>query len=223
MQCNLVPVNTAPAGEQARFTMMPWVYHPLLAGPQNHPVTHGINYVRSEFASSLDTVGAGHAEMIQNGFACYLDQPAGNGMFLSTLVWRRLRSSPILHFIHLPDFRLVSFWRGALSPFIKTIRSLKEYSRKIISRSVIARSYTSVFVVTDGDIPANEVQFEEGAFRAQPLGYDKYTRQTFGNSEFIMNVINYMTDKTGIMELRSREFKLRLLEQGSAVIRSHRF
>ena len=26
-----------------------------------------------------------------------------------------------------------------------------------------------------------------------------------------MNVVNYMTDDTGIMELRSREFKLRLL------------
>ena len=33
LQCNYVPVNTAPAGEEARFTMMPWVYHPLLAGP----------------------------------------------------------------------------------------------------------------------------------------------------------------------------------------------
>jgi ABC-2 type transport system permease protein len=57
LQCNLVPVNTAPEGEQARFTMMPWVYNPLLAGPALHPVTRGINYVRSEFASSLDTVG----------------------------------------------------------------------------------------------------------------------------------------------------------------------
>jgi ABC-2 type transport system permease protein len=28
-----------------------------------------------------------------------------------------------------------------------------------------------------------------------------------------MNVINYMTDKTGLMELRSREFKLRLLNK----------
>ncbi len=68
-------------------------------------------------------------------------------------------------------------------------------------------------MVTDGDIPANEVKFERGAFRAQPLGYDKYTRQTFGNLEFIMNVINFMTDETGIMELRSREFKLRLLNR----------
>ncbi len=68
-------------------------------------------------------------------------------------------------------------------------------------------------MVADGDIPANEVRFEQGAFRAQPLGYDSYTRQTFGNSEFIMNVVNQMTDDTGIMELRSREFKIRLLNR----------
>ncbi len=57
MQCNLVPVNTAPLGEQARFTMMPWVYHPLLSGPSLHPVTRGLNYIKSEFASTIDTVG----------------------------------------------------------------------------------------------------------------------------------------------------------------------
>ncbi len=72
---------------------------------------------------------------------------------------------------------------------------------------------SSIFVLTDGDIVANEVIFEQGAYRAQPLGYDRYTQQTFGNSEFIMTVVNYMTDKTGLMELRSREFKLRLLNK----------
>ena len=83
-----------------------------------------------------------------------------------------------------------------------------------------ASSPTSLFVAGDGDIPANEVRFEEGAFHAQPLGYDRYSRQTFGNSEFIMNVINYMTDETGIMELRSRQFKLRLLDREVTTNRS---
>ena len=68
-------------------------------------------------------------------------------------------------------------------------------------------------MVADGDLAANEVRFEGGAFRAQPLGYDRYTRQTFGNREFILNVINYMTDETGIMELRSRELRMRLLNR----------
>jgi ABC-2 type transport system permease protein len=72
---------------------------------------------------------------------------------------------------------------------------------------------TSIFVATDGEMVANEVQFEGGRLTAKPLGYDRYTRQTFGNREFIMNLISYMTDDTGLIELRSREFKLRLLDR----------
>jgi len=59
LQCNYVPVNTAPAGQQAHFTMMPWVYYPLLAGPETNPVTRGLNYVLAQFASTLDTLSYG--------------------------------------------------------------------------------------------------------------------------------------------------------------------
>ncbi len=41
LQCSAVPVNTASSGEQARFSLMPWVYHPLLAGNPIHPVIQG--------------------------------------------------------------------------------------------------------------------------------------------------------------------------------------
>jgi ABC-2 type transport system permease protein len=78
---------------------------------------------------------------------------------------------------------------------------------KVISQG----EQSAVFVLADGDIAANEVVYEQGAFRARPLGYDRYTQQTFGNRDFIMNVVNYMCDDSGLMELRSREFKLRLL------------
>ena len=59
LQCSAVPVNTASSGEQARFSLMPWVYYPLLAGNPKHPVSRGLNYVKAEFASSMDTVGTG--------------------------------------------------------------------------------------------------------------------------------------------------------------------
>ena len=68
-------------------------------------------------------------------------------------------------------------------------------------------------MVTDGDIPANAVRFEQGNFRPEKLGYDRYTKQTFGNLEFVMNAINQMCDEKGIMELRSKEFRLRLLNR----------
>ena len=211
MQCNLVPINTAPVGEQARFTMMPWVYHPLLAGPPNHPVTHGLNYVKSEFASSLDTVGEILPEITRT-------------VLLSTSTASRKRDVPL--YISMeevtvqPDPALYTasnlpvavLLEGSFESFYKNYpipEGVYPAGYKAISNSEV----TSLFVLADGDIPANEVQFEQGAFRAQPLGYDKYTRQTFGNREFMMNVINFMTDDTGIMELRSREFKLRLLNK----------
>ena len=46
-----------------------------------------------------------------------------------------------------------------------------------------------------------------------PLGQDKYTGQMFGNRDFLINCLNYLVDDNGIMELRSRELKLRLLNK----------
>ncbi|MEN8228826.1 MAG: gliding motility-associated ABC transporter substrate-binding protein GldG [Bacteroidota bacterium] len=211
MQCNLVPVNTAPAGEQARFTMMPWVYHPLLSGPSTHPVTRGLNYVKSEFSSSLDTVG--NAEQEVSKTVLLATSPASRKrevpLYLSMEEVANQPDPALFTEAHLPVGILVE---GSFESFYKNYpvpEGVFPANWEVISKS----SSSSLFVVTDGDIPANEVIFEQGAFRAQPLGYDKYSRQTFGNREFIMNVINFMTDETGIMELRSREFKLRLLDR----------
>ena len=46
-----------------------------------------------------------------------------------------------------------------------------------------------------------------------PLGQDRYTQTTFGNKDFLINCLNYLVDDNGIMELRSRELKLRLLNK----------
>ena len=211
LQCNPVPVNTASMGEQARFTLMPWVYHPLLSGQPAHPVTRGLNYVKGEFASSIDTVGEARSSMKRT-------------ILLATSSASRERDVPLyisMEEITLqPDPALYTasqlpvaiLEEGIFTSFYKNYpvpKGVYPKDSEVVPESVP----TSILVVADGDIPANEVRFEQGAFRAQPLGYDRYSRQTFGNLEFVMNVINQMTDQTGIMELRSREFKLRLLNR----------
>ncbi len=211
LQCNYVPVNTAPAGEQARFTMMPWVYHPLLAGPATHPVTRGLNYVKSQFASSLDTLSGNSGQVKKT-------------VLLATSQASRKRDVPL--YISMEEVTVQpdpALYNASNLPIGVLLEGNFEsfYLNYPVPEGVAPGQWekisqgetSSIFVVTDGDIAANEVQYEQGAFRAQPLGYDKYTQQTFGNREFIMNVINYMTDKTGLMELRSREFKLRLLNK----------
>jgi ABC-2 type transport system permease protein len=211
LQCNYVPVNTAPAGQEARFTMMPWVYHPLLAGPVTHPVSRGLNYVMSQFASSLDTLSGSTAELKKT--VLLASSPASRTRDVPLYISMEeitVQPDPALYTAsHLPVAVLLE---GEFESFYKNYPVPDGVYPS--DWSLVAKGEsTSLLVVGDGDIPANEVQFIQGAFRAQPLGYDRYTQQTFGNREFIMNVVNYMTDRTGLMELRSREFRLRLLNK----------
>jgi ABC-2 type transport system permease protein len=211
MQCNPVPVNMAPAGEQARFTLMPWVYYPLLSGPSTHPVTRGINYVKSEFASSLDTVGEAVPGLTRTVLLATSQNSRSREVPLYISMEEvTVRPDPALY--HSSGLPVAILMEGVFPSFFRNYpvpRGVIPQNATVIGESLP----TSILVVSDGDIPANEVSVERGVLRAQPLGYDRYTRQTFGNLEFIMNAVNLMTDDTGIMELRSREFKIRLLNR----------
>ncbi len=210
LQCNPVPVNTASTGEEARFTLMPWVYHPLLAGHPTHPVTRGLNYVKGEFASSLDTVEVSSTLTRTVLLATSTASRRREVPLYISMEEVNVQPDPALYNTsHLPVAVLAE---GLFPSFFKNY-PVPEGVRPMHAEVVPQSAPTSILVVADGDIPANEVRFEQGAFRSQPLGFDRYTRQTFGNLEFIMNTINHMTDDTGIMELRSREFKLRLLNR----------
>jgi len=211
LQCNLVPVNIAPAGEPAKFTMVPWVYHPLLAGPANHPVTRGLNYIRSTFASSMDTLD-GSGGVVRKTILLSSSGASRTREVPVYISMEEVTRQPDPELYNRSDLPVAVLMEGSFNSFYKNYPvppGVTPADWQVIGQSEPA----SLFVATDGDLPANEVQFEGGTFRAQPLGYDRYTRQTFGNREFILNVISYMTDRTGIMELRSREFKLRLLNR----------
>ena len=70
-----------------------------------------------------------------------------------------------------------------------------------------------MIVVSDGDVIINQIQLSNGKLYPLPLGYDKHTRQTFGNKEFILNSINYLCDDSGLISVRSKKLKLRLLDK----------
>ena len=73
-----------------------------------------------------------------------------------------------------------------------------------------SRDSAKVLVVADGDIIKNLVNSSTG--ETAPLGYNKYENTTFtGNRDFLLNAIEYMLDESGVLEARSKDIKLRLL------------
>ncbi|HKK61542.1 MAG TPA: gliding motility-associated ABC transporter substrate-binding protein GldG, partial [Bacteroidales bacterium] len=211
LQCNYIPVNISVESEPENMEMRPWVYNPLLSSPPSHPITRGLNYVLGRFVSSMDTVGGGQ-KALRHSVLLSTSQRSQQRKVPLRITMEEVSRDPnpalfensTLPVAVLSEGRFPSFYGNySVPPGVKPndIEIFKESEK------------TSMLVVTDGDIIRNEVVNQGGQHTATDLGYDKYTRQTFGNKEFIMNAINYMTDKTGLMELRSREFRLRLLDK----------
>jgi ABC-2 type transport system permease protein len=92
-----------------------------------------------------------------------------------------------------------------------TNRSMEKYFPENPNISVISTGkMAKMIIVGDGDIIKNEVSTDGKPY---PIGFDKFSRQTYkGNQEFILNALNYLCDDSGLMSIRSREMKLRLLD-----------
>jgi ABC-2 type transport system permease protein len=90
---------------------------------------------------------------------------------------------------------------------VTSLLSDRNYQMKLSSKP------TRMIVISDGDIIRNDVSGTGRNAEPLPLGQEKYTGQIFGNRDFIINCLNYLVDDNGLMELRSRELKLRLIDR----------
>ena len=70
-----------------------------------------------------------------------------------------------------------------------------------------------MIIISDGDIIKNQVRKSGNQLIPLPLGYDRYTKQTYGNKDFIVNCVSYLLDDSGIMNVRKKEVTLRLLDK----------
>ncbi len=210
IQCALIPVNTAIAGAQPQFSPEPWIYFPLLQPQINHPIGRNVNLVKAQFASSIDFVG--EAQNIKKT------------VLLSTSQYSRIVNAPVRIGLELIREKRepANFGKSYLpiavmlegkfsSVFKNRLTSEISESPKISFKSESIP--TKMVVISDGNLIRNNVQKLGFKTKALPLGYDRYTGETFGNKDFSLNVINYMLDNTGFMNLRSREIKLRLLDK----------
>ncbi len=209
VECAQIRLILSSGGVRQQPVSVPWLYFPLLTPYPDHPVTRNINRVKGEFSNYIDTVG--------------LDGNIRKSILLSTSGLTRTLSPPFL--ISLREAEMVpeerSFNRSGLPVAVllegvfpsafrnrPTDNLVKEPGFLIREESVP----TKMIVVADGDIIRNEVRKAGTVETPLPLGQDRYTLEMFGNRDFILNSLNYLVDDNGIMELRSRELKLRLLD-----------
>ena len=74
----------------------------------------------------------------------------------------------------------------------------------------------AMIVIGDGDLIRNQVHSDG---RVYPLGYDKYgseyagINKEFANKKFFLNCVDFLCDESNLIEVRSKEVVLRLLDK----------
>lgn len=209
IQCNVIPVNVALSGNAPNFQPAPWLYYPLFGTNKEHPITQNLNFILGKFSNSIDTIEA--------------RKGVHKTVLLSTSPLSRQRKVPILISLEeiqqTPDrsaFDNRSYITGVLlegefeSVFTnRGIGSIIDTEQESIERSVP----TGMAVIADGDVIENDFKYTPQGISVSPLGYDRFTRQTFGNKDFLVNLIQYLADDNNLMSVRARNFKLRLLDR----------
>ena len=215
MQCAYMPVNVARPGEEPRFEPIPWFYMPLLQGSPYHPITKTLQAVKADFASGIeivgDTAGARKEVLLITSNASHVNMAP-----TEIDVMDAINIEPKEYFTtqYVPiavalEGKFESIYKHRMAPAGVNVD-------KIIDKS----EPTRMVVVADGDIIRNDIEQHREGLMLVPLGYDRVTRQTHGNKDFIVNAMLYLTDDEGVMQLRNRRIDLRLLNR--AVVDSQR-
>jgi len=210
IQCAVIPINTAIAGQQAKFTPAPWLYFPLISALNSNAITKNLNMLKSEFPSSIDIVGDNSDVKKQ----VILSSSNGSKLLNVPLMvsLSEVKDQPDPRSFNKPFNPIAVLLEGEFQSVftnrpLKTVTQGQDFTFKEKSKA------TKMIVVSDADIIRNDVKQRADGVFLSPLGYDRYTQQTYGNKEFVMNAVHYLVDESGVLNIRSREFKLRLLDK----------
>ncbi|MCF8369169.1 MAG: gliding motility-associated ABC transporter substrate-binding protein GldG [Bacteroidales bacterium] len=204
-----IPLKTGEVGGAPQIDFFPWYYFPVLNPKSEHPIVKNLNAIKTEFISSIDTIKTPTIKKVILLTSSKYARVKNTPVFISLEI---LQQEPDKRLFNMPDIPVAVLLEGSFeSSFTNRvppeIRESEEISFVENGRN------TKMIVVADGDIIKNQVRMSEGREIPYPLGYDRYTGQTFGNREFILNAMNYLVDDEGLISIRSRELKLRMLDR----------
>ena len=207
LNCAALPIRTGQVAGQAQLEFFRWYYFPLLQAASNHPMVRNMNSIKADFVSSVDaTTSANGIEQIPLLKTSDYTKVSGTPVFISLAM---LRQSPDKRMFSSKGKNVAYLLKGSF-PSLYANRIPQEIVDDQATDFMEESNPTAMIVVADGDLIRNQIDIKRKT--PLPLGYDQFTQNTYANKEFIENAISYLVDGEGLIDIRSRELKVRLLD-----------
>jgi len=189
-------------GSETVYETFNWKFAPYVVSGSTHPIVNNIDVVKFDFANSIDTLKNNIKKTVLLSSSPYSVKVGTPSIVsLSKTIQEKIdpktvkmQSFPLAVLL---EGNFTSVFKNRIVPF-KTDNYLTEGKP------------TKMIVISDGDIVKNQLDQD---FQPMELGYDKWTNTLYGNKEFLVNAVNYLLDDNGLINLRTKEVKLALLDK----------
>lgn len=207
LTCASLPIRTGQVAGQAQLEFFRWYYFPLLQAASEHPMVRNMNAIKADFVSSMvATTSANDVEQVPLLKTSDYTKVSGTPVFITLAM---LRQAPDKRMFASKGKNVAYLLKGSF-PSLYANRIPQEIAEDNGTNFMEESVPTAMIVVADGDIIRNQIDIKTR--KPLPLGFDQYTQNTYANKEFIENAIGYLVEGEGMIDIRSRELKVRLLD-----------
>ena len=201
-----IPLNVGAVAGQPQIQLLPWIFYPVFIPVSTHPLVKNLDGIRSEFASTIDII---HVKGV-TGQVILSSSPYNRKIEVPTMLsLQMVRQEPDPKLFQGPVKTAGVLLEGEFPSVFRNrpVPDGVDGSSALPERSKPGK----MILVADGDIFKNQINASDGSH--YPLGFDRYTQEQFANKSFLLNAADYLMDDSGIIGLRNKEIKLRLLDR----------
>jgi len=197
-----IKLATGEQGTATQYQDFVWKFAPLVASQGTHPIVKNLGGVRFDFASPIDTLKNGIKKTVLLQSSPYSKKIGTPAEINLNIVSEETSPKDYIGKGNLPLSVLLegnfhSAFENRVLPFKDNSFQSKGKPAKMI-------------VIADGDLARN--QLDKNGLPVE-LGYDQRSGNLYDNKDFMMNCINYLLDDTGLINIRSKDLDLPLLDK----------
>ena len=212
LECSSIPQVVGMAGDKPQTKLFPWVYHIVAAPNSDHPITKHIDRINFFFPSTIDTIKSDG--QIKKTILVSSSKYSRSQLSPMRLSFEILKVAPdpskfndgLRPVAVLLEGEFESYFKNRVTPEFKQL--LQNMHSDFKERS---SAQAKQLIISDSDFAKNLVNTATG--NTEDIGYNKWERKYYkGNKDFILNTVEYMLDENNVLETRSKDIKLRLLD-----------
>jgi SAM-dependent methyltransferase len=192
----------AQGPQLTQFQEFNWKYAPQVYSQSNHPIVKNVGGIKFDFANAIDTLKNGIKKTVLLQSSPYSKRMGTPTEINLNSVNEETSPADYLNKGNIPlavllEGKFHSMFENRILAFDQNNFQAKGKTSKMI-------------VISDGDIIKN--QLDKNGMPVE-LGYDQRSGNLYDNKDLLMNCVNYLLDDTGLINIRSKDLDLPLLDK----------